>query len=73
MRKMVRIVIIALILLISIGTASAASFENGGFENPHVINPLGWDIYQDDTLFLVWDVQWVNDGTAAALKLQESQ
>ena len=66
MSLLLRTGLITILLLACIGAASAASFDNGGFENPHVINPLGWDIYQDGTLFLVWDVQWVNDGTAAA-------
>jgi hypothetical protein len=56
--------IIAVILLACIGAVSANLVLNPSFERPHVTNPAGWDIYKDNTLFLDWDVQWANDGTA---------
>ena len=68
MRIIVKTGIIAVMLLACIGAASAASFQNGGFERPLVISPLTWNIFADNTPLLVWDVQWANDGSLLLLK-----
>jgi hypothetical protein len=67
MSKITRTGMIIVLLLACTGAASAASFDNGGFEKPLVIPPLTWNIFADNTLFLVWDVQWAPDSAAAAI------
>ncbi|QQR79175.1 MAG: DUF642 domain-containing protein [Candidatus Moraniibacteriota bacterium] len=35
---------------------------NGGFENPEVTDPNQWQIFDNSTGGLAWDVQWVTSG-----------
>jgi len=67
MKRLLIMGIILVLLLAGVGAVSANLVSNGGFEKPKVTNGAGWDIFQDNTLDLDWDVQWAAGGPTTFL------